>query len=39
LTVKETLKVDNEGKILTMNFTNKSSAGKVTGTNYYDRVK
>jgi hypothetical protein len=39
LTAKETLKVDNEGKILTMNFTNKSSAGKVTGTNYYDRVK
>lgn len=39
LTAKETLKVDNEGKILTMNFTNKSSAGEVTGTNYYDRVK
>ena len=39
LTAKETLKVDNEGKILTMNFTNKSSAGEVTGTNYYGKVK
>lgn len=39
LSAKETLKIDNEGKVLTMNFTNKSSAGEITGTNYYDRVK
>ena len=39
LTAKETLKVDTEGKILTMDFTNKSSAGEITGTNYYNKVK
>ena len=39
LSAKETFRIDNEGKILTMNFTNKSSAGEITGTNYYDKVK
>lgn len=39
LLAKETWKVDNEGKILTLDFTNKSSAGEVAGTNYYNKVK
>jgi hypothetical protein len=39
LSAKETFKLDNDGKVLTMNFTNKSSAGEVTGINYYDKVK
>jgi hypothetical protein len=39
LLAKETWKVDNEGKILTVDFTNKSSAGEASGTNYYNKVK
>jgi hypothetical protein len=39
LSAKETFNTDNEGKILTMKFTNKSSAGEITGTNYYDKIK
>jgi hypothetical protein len=39
LTAKETWKVDAEGKILTIAFTNKMSAGESAGTNYYTKVK
>ena len=39
LSAKETFRIDNEGKVLTMNFTNKSSAGEVVGTNYYNKEK
>lgn len=39
LSAKETLKIDTEGKILTMDFTNKSSAGETSGTNYYNKAK
>jgi hypothetical protein len=39
LSAKETFKIDNEGKVLTMNFTNKSSAGEITGTNYFNKVE
>jgi hypothetical protein len=39
LLAKETWKVDNEGKILTVDFTNKSSGGEASGTNYYNKVK
>ncbi len=39
LSAKETFRIDNDGKILTMNFTNKSSAGEVTGTNYYNKAE
>ena len=38
-TAKETWKVDNEGKTLTIVFTNKMSTGETTGTNYYNKVK
>jgi hypothetical protein len=39
LVSKESWNVDSEGKVLTINFTNKMSSGTVTGTNYYNRVK
>jgi hypothetical protein len=39
LIAKETWKVDSEGKVLTINFTNKMSAGEFAGTSYYNRVK
>lgn len=39
LTAKETWKVDNEGKILTINFTNKMADSESAGTNYYNKVK
>jgi hypothetical protein len=39
LLAKETWKVDNASKMLVVNFTNKSSAGEITGTNYYNKVK
>jgi hypothetical protein len=39
LTAKETWKVDKEGKLLTIDFTNRMTAGETIGTNYYDRVK
>jgi hypothetical protein len=39
LLAKETWKVDNESKMLIVDFTNKMSAGEVTGKNYYNRVK
>jgi hypothetical protein len=38
LIAKETWKVDNDG-LLTISFTNKMSAGEVTGINYYNKVK
>jgi hypothetical protein len=36
---KETFKVDNEGKTLTLEFTNKMSGNETTGTYYYNKVK
>jgi hypothetical protein len=39
MVAKETFKTDTEGKVLKMIFTNKTSAGEITGTNYYDKVK
>jgi hypothetical protein len=36
---KESWNVDSEGKLLTINFTNKMSNGTVTGTNFYNKVK
>jgi hypothetical protein len=39
LLAKETWKVDNESKMLIVDFTNKMSAGEVTGKNYYNKVK
>jgi hypothetical protein len=39
LLAKETWKVDNESKMLIVDFTNKMSAGEVTGKSYYNKVK
>jgi len=39
LLAKETWKVDNESKMLIIDFTNKMSAGEVTGKSYYNKVK
>lgn len=39
LTAKETWKVDNEGKVLTIDFTNKMSGNETTGTNIYNKVE
>ena len=39
LLAKETWKVDNESKMLLIDFTNKMSAGEVTGKSYYNKVK
>jgi hypothetical protein len=39
LVSKETWKTDADGKTMTMTYTNKMTAGEVTGTNYYNRVK
>jgi hypothetical protein len=39
MTAKETWKVDNEGKTLTLEFTNKMSGNEITGKFYYDKVK
>jgi hypothetical protein len=36
---KETFKVDNEGKTMTLEFTNKMSGNEITGTYYYNKVK
>jgi hypothetical protein len=36
---KETWKVDNDGKTLTIDFSNKMSGGETTGTNYYNKIK
>jgi hypothetical protein len=39
MTAKETWKVDSEGKMLTLEFTNKMSGNETTGKYYYDKVK
>jgi hypothetical protein len=39
LIAKETWKVDSEGKMVVIEFTNKMSGVETTGTNYYDKVK
>jgi hypothetical protein len=39
LIAKETWKVDNDGKTLTIDFSNKMSGGETTGTNYYNKIK
>lgn len=39
MTAKEAWKVENEGQILTLSFTNKMSGNEITGTYYYDKVK
>ena len=39
LLAKETWKVDNESKMLIIDFTNKMSAGEVTVKSYYNKVK
>jgi hypothetical protein len=36
---EETWKVENEGRLLTLNFTNKISGNETTGTYYYDKTK
>jgi hypothetical protein len=39
LTAKEIWKVDNEGKVLTIDFTNKMSGNETTGTNICNKVE
>ena len=39
MTAKETWKVDNEGKTLTLEFTNKMSGNDISGTYFYNKVK
>ena len=39
MTAKETWKVENEGQMLTLEFTNKMSGNETTGTYYYNKVK
>jgi len=39
MTAKETWKVENEGKILSVEFSNKMSGNETTGKYYYDKVK
>jgi hypothetical protein len=39
LTAKETWKVDKDGKLLTVEFTNTMSGVETKGTNYYNKVK
>jgi len=39
LIAKEIWKVDNAGKVLTINYTNKMSGGETTGTSYYNKTK
>ena len=38
LVAKETWKIDPEGKLLTIDFTNKMADNETTGTNYYNRA-
>lgn len=38
LLAKETWKIDPEGKLLTIDFTNKMADNETTGTNYYNRA-
>jgi hypothetical protein len=39
MTAKETWKIDNEGKTLTLEFTNKMPGKEITGIYYYNKVK
>jgi hypothetical protein len=39
MTAKETWKVDNEGKTITLEFTNKMSGNEISGTYYFNKVK
>lgn len=39
LKAKEVWKLDNEGKMLLVEYSNKMSAGEMTGTSYYNKVK
>jgi hypothetical protein len=39
MTAKETWKVDAEGKMLNLEFTNKMSGNETTGKFFYDKVK
>jgi hypothetical protein len=39
MVAKETWKVQNEGQILALEFTNKMSGNEIKGTYYYDKVK
>jgi hypothetical protein len=36
---KETWKVDKGGKVLSIDFSNKTSAYETTGTNYYNKIE
>jgi hypothetical protein len=36
---KETWKIDKDGQMLTLEFTNKMSGNEITGTYYYSKVK
>lgn len=39
MTAKETWKPENDGQLLTLQFTNKMSGNESTGTYYYNRAK
>ncbi len=39
MTAKESWKLDNEGQMLTLEFTNAMSGNESTGTYFYDRAK
>ncbi len=39
LTTKETWSIDAEGKVLSMVYTNKMSAGEASGTSYFNKTK
>jgi hypothetical protein len=39
LIAKEVWKVDNDTKMLVLNYTNKSSGGEVPGTSYFNKIK
>lgn len=39
MVAKESWKIDNEGKFLTLEFTNKMSGNETTGTYFYEKAK
>ena len=39
MVARETWKLDNEGKFLTLDFTNKMSGNETTGTYFYEKAK
>jgi hypothetical protein len=39
MVAKETWKVDSDGKLLTLQFTNKMSGNETTGTYFYEKTK